>query len=348
MPHAPAPNTRPVTLRLLMVLYGLLLAVITAVNLSGAEHWWPGALNLYLPQALWAVPAALLLVAALRADRAWIWLPALYLVWVLGPLMGLRYALRTAPAPGPAVRILSCNIKYALRDSAELLTDIDRYQPQLVLLQDADRFMAGPLGLFFKHWNVRDYGQFVIASRLPLGPAEVRWVATPAGRHPLLRCRMQLGSASVTLFNVHFQSPRDSLNAFRTDDDGSWHPLEAIRELKGNAAVRLVQARALRELVQAEPGPVIVAGDLNSSDPSRVCATLREAGLQDAFAAGGRGYGYTYGHFLLQHRLPWMQLSWMRIDHIMASAQLRIGRCWVGTGKASDHRPVIADLALEI
>jgi endonuclease/exonuclease/phosphatase family metal-dependent hydrolase len=31
----------------------------------------------------------------------------------------------------------------------------------------------------------------------------------------------------------------------------------------------------------------------------------------------------------------------------MASAQLRVGRCWVGTAKASDHRPVIADLTLE-
>ena len=332
-----------------MVLYGLILAAITFVNLSGAEHWWLGALNLYLPQALWAIPAVILLVAALRTDRAWTWLPALYLVWVLGPIMGLRYALRTDPpaAAGAPVRILSCNIKYGLRDSAELLTDIDCYQPQLVLLQDADHFMAGPLGPFFKHWNVRDYGQFVIASRLPLAPAQVLWVATPTGRHPFLRCQMRLGPTTLTLFNVHFQSPRDSLNAFRTDDGGRWHPLEAIRDLEGNAAVRLDQARALRELVQAEPGPVLIAGDLNSSDPSRVCATLRDAGLQDAFDAGGRGYGYTYGHFLLQHRLPWMRLSWMRIDHIMASAQLRVGRCWVGTAKASDHRPVIADLTLE-
>jgi len=171
MPHAHAPKPRPVTLHLLMVLYGLTLAVITILNLSGAEHWWLGALNLYLPQALWAVPAAILLVAALRTDRAWIWLPALYLVWALGPIMGFRYALRTdPPAAGAPVRILTCNIKYGLRDSAELLTDIAQYKPQLVLLQDADRFMAGPLGHFFKHWNVQDCGQFVIASRLPLAP----------------------------------------------------------------------------------------------------------------------------------------------------------------------------------
>jgi endonuclease/exonuclease/phosphatase family metal-dependent hydrolase len=37
----------------------------------------------------------------------------------------------------------------------------------------------------------------------------------------------------------------------------------------------------------------------------------------------------------------------MRLDHIMASPQLRVCRCWVGNGWASDHRPVIADLILE-
>jgi endonuclease/exonuclease/phosphatase (EEP) superfamily protein YafD len=343
MTQARAPKPFPAVLRLLTVLYGVVLAVITVVNLIGAEHWWLGALNLYLPQALWAAPAALLLAAALLADRAWSWLPALYLVWVLGPIMGLRWAPKPPPGSSPAVRVLTCNIKYGLRDSADLLNDINRYRPQVVMLQDAEGFLAGPLGRFFRHWQVRDYGQFVIASRLPLAPAEVRWVATSTGRHAFLSCRMKLGAATVTLFNVHFQSPRDSLNAFRTTGSGGWHPLDAIQDLEGNAAVRLDQARALRDLVQGEPGPVIIAGDLNSPDPSRVCATLREAGLQDAFNAGGRGYGYTYGHFLLMHRLPWLHLSWMRIDHIMASAQLRAARCWVGTGKASDHRPVIAD-----
>jgi endonuclease/exonuclease/phosphatase family metal-dependent hydrolase len=72
---------------------------------------------------------------------------------------------------------------------------------------------------------------------------------------------------------------------------------------------------------------------------------LRDANLHDAFAEGGRGYGYTYGHFLLRNRIPWLPgASWMRIDHIMLSRRFRTLRCWTGTGKASDHRPVFADL----
>jgi endonuclease/exonuclease/phosphatase (EEP) superfamily protein YafD len=332
-----------------MAAYGVTLAIITVVNHVGAEHWWLGALNLYLPQVLWAVPAGLLLLLALLADRGWAWLPALYLVWVLGPIMGLRWASHPVqpPAAGPALRIMTCNAKYGLHDGTELVKDIIRYHPDVLLLQDSDGILRGPLAPFFRRWNVRSHSQFVIASRLPLSPAAFRSVDTPTGNHAFFRCQVKLGATAVTLFNVHFQSPRESLNGFRAVDRGAWHPLNAVPELEQNAAVRLDQAHALRDLVRAETGPVIIAGDLNSPDPSRVCASLRDAGLRDAFNEGGRGYGYTYGHFLLQHRIPWLHLSWMRLDHIMTSARLRAGRCWVGTGKASEHRPVIADLQLE-
>ncbi|MGA2080786.1 MAG: endonuclease/exonuclease/phosphatase family protein [Holophaga sp.] len=332
----------------LIGLYGGVLAAITALNLLGAEHWWPGALNLYLPQALWAVPAALLLVAAPWAGRPWIWLPLLCLAWVLGPIMGLCWSWQTPPGPasGPGIRILTCNAKYGAHDSAELINDIVRYQPEVVLLQDAEGLLEGPQGAFFRTWKVQSFDQYVIASRLPLSAGEVRWIDSQGEKKAFLRCRVTLGARTITLYDVHFQSPREALNAFRTTRDGRLQLPDAIQELEQNAALRLDQARALRAFVRAEPGPVILAGDLNSTDSSRVCATLRDAGLQDAFSAGGRGYGYTYGHFLLQHRIPWLHLSWMRIDHIMTSAQLHAWRCWVGTGWASDHRPVIADLTL--
>ena len=136
------------------------------------------------------------------------------------------------------------------------------------------------------------------------------------------------------------------LNALRVIRKKPRYLPGAIQQLENNVEARFTQAQALSEYLRQEIGPVIVAGDLNSPDDSRVCATLRSAGLHDAFAQGGKGYGYTYGHFLLQHRLPAFDFSWMRIDHIMMSSQFQSRRCWTGTGKASDHRPVIADLVL--
>ena len=336
-------------LLILIAAHGVLLAVLTWVNHVGAEHWWLGALNLYLPQVFWAVPAAVLLLFSLRAGRHWAWLPLLYLAWVLGPIMGFCWSRRTPPGPmaGPSLRVMTCNAKYGKRDSLELLKDIQRYRPDLVLLQDANGCLQGAPGTFFASWNVYYFDQFVIASRLPLASATLREMPCLTGTQAFFRAQLKLGGRTVTLYNVHFQSPRDSLNAFRTEKGGRWDPLNAIQDLEHNAAMRLAQAQGLRDLVRAERNPVIIAGDLNSTDASRVCATLREAGLRDAFAAGGRGYGYTYGHFLLEHRLPWLRMSWMRIDHIMAGGGITPWHCWVGTGRASDHRPVFADLALD-
>jgi len=327
-------------------LYAAVLAAIMVMNRIGAEYWWPGALNLYLPQLVWAVPAVLLLMFRPAAGRRRLWLPGLCLVSVLGPIMGFHWSMQTPPAAGPGVRILTCNAKYGIRDTTELLKDLDRYQPQVVLLQDSTGLLQGPHGAFFKGWEVRSFQQYVIASRFPLGPAEVRWAQTSWGSRPMLRCRVNFGGTHVVLYDVHFQSPRNSLNAFRTDLDENWRLQEAVQGLQEGAAMRLEQARALRGFLEQETDPVIVAGDFNAPDPSRVCATLRGAGLRDAFSAGGRGYGYTYGHLLPKRRIPWWTLSWMRIDHIMTSARIRVWRCWVGTGKASDHRPVIADLTL--
>jgi len=329
-----------------MVIYGVALAGIASLNHLGAEHCWLGALNLYLPQAMWAVPGLLLLALSPMAGRNWMWLPALSLVWVLGPIMGLRWSAqrRPGPATAPVLRVLTCNAKFGIRDSAELLNDIVRYQPEVVLLQDADGLLKSSVGTFFETWCVRSFGQFVIASRLPLSGTEVHRFSSPSGGFAFLRCQVNRGGSAITLYDVHFQSPRDSLNAFRTDREGKWHPLDAIKELEENAAVRLRQAEALRDLVEKESCPVILGGDLNSPESSRVCAALRAAGLRDAFSEGGRGYGYTYGHFLFQHRIPWLRLSWMRLDHIMTSPRMHVWRCWVGNGMASDHRPVIADI----
>ena len=337
-------------LLLLTFSYGAILAAVSALNHFGADRWWFGALNLYLPQAVWVVPAVLLMLFSLMVARDWIWMPGLCALWVLGPVMGFCWSLHAPPEPTGtlSVRIMTCNAKYGHHDVAALTGDIARYGPDVVLLQDAGGSLNSPLGDYFGKWDVRSFGQYVIASRLPLSGAEVRWISLPGEKQPCLRCLLHIGAAAITIYNVHFQSPREGLNAFRTARKRPWYLPEAIQQLGNNAEARLAQARAIRDFVRQEQGPVIVAGDLNSPDTSQVCVTLRDAGLHDAFSEGGKGYGYTYGHFLLQHRLPWLQLSWMRIDHIMMSAQLQSWRCLTGSGNVSDHRPVIADLVLKL
>jgi endonuclease/exonuclease/phosphatase family metal-dependent hydrolase len=246
-------------------------------------------------------------------------------------------------------RVMTWNVKYGTHDKLALLAikyEIDWNKPSVVLMQDAGGLLEGPLGEYFRTWNVRSFGQYIIASRLPLGEMQVRKISFPGEEQTCVRTELQVGGTQVALYNIHLESPRWGLNALREVRRKPWYLPKAVHQLENNVDRRHFQVQALREYLRQERGPVIVAGDLNSPDASQVCITLRDAGLHDAFAEGGKGYGYTYGHLLLKHRMPTFNLSWMRIDHIMMSSQFQSRNCWTGTGEASDHRPVIADLVL--
>lgn len=330
----------------------MILAAITVLNWMGiADRFWIGAFNLYLPQVIWVVPGIILTLFIFKADRSWFWLPLLCMIWVLGPIMGFCWALHEPePVSGSLiVRVMTWNIKYDNnKNIAPLIEEIARFNPDVVLFQDAYGSMRGPLGEYFKKWQVVARRQYVIASRYPLsGEEEHELPSSEQKKGNLLRCRLHIGPAIVTIYNVHFESPRRGLNSFRTARRHPWYLPEAIQVFDNNVSIRQAQATSVLGYLEREPGPVIVAGDMNAPDTSSVCKILHNAGLHDSFAERGRGYGFTYGHLLFKHRLPWLQVSWMRIDHIMASSEFRTGRCRTGTGIASDHRPVIADLILQ-
>jgi len=344
-------QSAPVWLCACSAAYLALLAALTLLNRFGADLCWPGALNLYLPQALWALPGLLLAALALPCARRWCWLPLLGVAWVAGPLMGF-----CSPWPGNRweqgglpLRVMTWNVKYSAGDRPAQLAlrrEIEQQAPVVVLFQDAGGLLDGPLAGYFRGWNVRSSGQYVVASRLPLGELQLLPIAFPGAEQNLVRTELLVGPLRVALYDVHLQSPRDGLNALRGVRRNPGFLPVALWQLRENVAARLTQAGALREYLSRERGPFIVAGDLNSTESSRVCPLLEASGLHDAFSEAGRGYGYSYGHFLLQHRIPAWNFSWMRIDHIMTSRQLAARSCWAGSSRASAHRPVIADLFL--
>jgi vancomycin resistance protein VanJ len=333
----------------LTAIYAAVLAAVTFLNWSGADRIWLGALNLYLPQVMWAVPGVVLSVFLYKANSQWVWLPLCCIVWVLGPLMGFCWSGQPvrAASDGASVRVMTWNVKYGSYDLAPLIAEISRNHPDVVLFQDAIDSLNGPLRDYFRNWQVYSHGQYLIASRYPFSQVEVHELPARGEGQEYLRCQLHLGASVVSLYNIHLKTPRRSLNAFRTARKQPWYLPQAIQLFGHNVHTRLTQALTVRDGLKRETGPVIIAGDLNSPDASQACAALREAGLRDAFAERGRGYGFTYGHLMFKYRIPWLRVSWMRIDHIMTSSHFRTEQCWTGTGKASDHRPVIADLVLQ-
>lgn len=333
----------------LNVLYLALIAALTFLNWLGPDRFWMAALNFYLPQVIWTFPGILLAAVTLLYARLWALVPLAGVLWVLWPIMDWHWSWqpRAAVASGPALRVMTWNIKYGNSDLMPLIAELQRNRPDILLFQDAPKAANGPLSAHLAGFQVVNHGQYVLASRYPIRSVELYelpWYEEKG--ESFLRCQVRVGSRDISIYNVHFKSPRWSLKAFRKASSGAWYFNTAIDGLEQNMETRILQAERVAEFLGQEKGDCIVAGDFNAPDHSLVCEILKSAGLADAFSLSGRGYGYTYGHNVLKNRVPLLRASWMRIDHIMTTSGLKAQRCWVGTRKASDHRPVTAEFVL--
>jgi len=108
----------------------------------------------------------------------------------------------------------------------------------------------------------------------------------------------------------------------------------------GNPAGRLRQAHAIRDVLAearaTEPTtPVLLLGDLNAFPGTPEVRLLTEQ-LTDAWATAGRGRGYTFPNPVPYRRLDYIGVAGARVLHAAV----------VPARLASDHRPVLADLAL--
>lgn len=328
----PGARRRSTWLRAIALAYALFLALIELSRRVGPEQWWLTCLNLYFPQAVWALPGVLLLLLAFAIDRRLALVLALCVLWVLGPLMGLAVVFkRTTAPPEQRLRVMTYNVKYGLGDMRGVAAEILAADPDLLLLQDVGSRVTTypPLAKFLRTRHVEAEGFYLVASRYPLSPMDYR----PMGPDWYVRTRIEDARFPVAVYNVHLMTPRDGLQEMR-----AWS-VDAVDEIMSSAAVRLAQVDQLNRDLDRESGPVLLAGDLNAPPESLVLRRLMSTRLQDAFGAAGRGYGYTYGHTL---RPRW---SYMRLDHILFSRDFVALDSRAGGAVGSAHRPVVADLA---
>jgi endonuclease/exonuclease/phosphatase (EEP) superfamily protein YafD len=345
---------------LLAALVLVALALIPGV----AEVWWIELLR-YAPYPAWL--GAALLAAVLSLGLAWRWrLGALAgLLLVLGPLMGLQ--LHGADAGEGRLRVMTYNVKsYKAGDDAlaRIAWEVVQHAPDILVMQDASMVDLNPASMneavatMLRDRKIYSFGQYIVASRLPLRgcrPGDISYRGIP---HTYVRCVVDVRGREVELITAHLLSPRDGLNATRHEGR------EGVDDWRQNYADRLSQARKLAAdiLLPAGPAaasppaaavsrspppaaalrrPLIVAGDLNAPESSPVIQALLDAGLRDVFSAAGSGYGYTHGHSLRPG------FSFLRIDHILVSDTLGVADSFVGSKLGSEHRPVIADLWLD-
>jgi endonuclease/exonuclease/phosphatase family metal-dependent hydrolase len=307
------------------------------------ESWPDLSLLQYLPWPALLLPAALLALSMWPLGGRWRWAAWLPMLLVLGPIMGL--CVGHPDEGGVRVRFMTYNVKSSLAPGKpggiqRLALEIWQADPDIVVMQDAGFVPAWQtqasedfkLMMGDRHMEV--FGQYVIASRYRLSGCQPGFIPYEDHQHSFFHCQVDVRGHQLTLVTVHFNTPRDGLNATRHEGR------KGLSVWKANMGERLYQSSYLAEFVRRVKGPCIVAGDLNAPERSRVVQNLLTRGMRDAYSASTRGWGYTHGHSL--SRL-W---SFLRIDHILVSEDIGVLRAWTGGKEASEHRPVLAELVL--
>jgi endonuclease/exonuclease/phosphatase (EEP) superfamily protein YafD len=248
-------------------------------------------------------------------------LTAAHLAWVAPDLRPAR------PRPvdagdAPRVRLFSANLLSVNRDMDGIAEELRASRPDVVALQElspsnlAGLEAAGALDDYpYRFLEPRpDHFGSAILSRLPLADSESLLVAGL----PLPRTKVVVGDRRVRLYDTHTRAPLGG----------------------GGVSTWQAQLAELRRLVEAEDGPRVVAGDLNATSGHRAYRGLLAAGLRDAHVERGRWWAATWP------RDRWWSPPVARLDHVLVSADVAVLDVREGTGRGSDHRPVVVDLAL--
>jgi endonuclease/exonuclease/phosphatase (EEP) superfamily protein YafD len=249
-----------------------------------------------------------------------------HVVWVAPELRGTTggQSQGGSRAEGPKLRVVTANIRHGNRRPTELGRELAAWEGDVLFLQELIPDHLIPLkeaGAFdrypYSYVDARN-GSFGggIWSRFPLSEAET-WAVSG---HPVARAVADVDGHPVRLFNVHAKAP-----------SRKW----AIPLWKEQLAV-------LGEGAKADPRPVVIAGDFNATYGHKPFRNLLATGLREAHMEVGRGLARTWPRG--GRIIPPVY----RLDHVLVSPGLAVLDVREGRGKGSDHRPVIADLALRL
>ena len=295
---------------------------MTASAVLGPIHW---ALDLLTHPRPHYVAGLIVVGVAAVAVRAW---GAGMLAGLLAVphLLVMADPTLTAPAVaeertnGRPITIATINVQWGNQDPTAVLDLVARTQPDILILQEAIgqwSLHLPALRALYPHaapqtWQ--DGARLIVLSQLPM--LGTREEVNGPYRDPTTMVSLDTGTTPLTLIAAH-TSP----------------PIGAIR-----AASRNAQLWDLAQLASATRGPLIVAGDFNTTPWSpHYRATLGATDLVNV--AGGLWWPSTWPDQLGPFGIP--------IDHILVSESIVPVELNIVGGFGSDHRAVIATLRLE-
>lgn len=316
------------------------LAVVLICGVS--ERWWLSALLTYLPRLPYALPALLLLPATLVTCPSAAWTQLVALVLVLGPLMGPTLPSQAATAPDAGrhvLKVVSGNLQEGRGSLRKLIAEIEPFQPDVVVFQEAAHGCE-TLFQLFDGWEIAHLNSYYVASRYPLRVVDHcrvkafdRWTAVAV--------EIDTPDGPVLVTNIHLMTPRHGASGISL-----LSPLTGagVADFEWHQELRDEEAAETRAFIDRLPErPTLLLGDFNT--PTTSSQFQRHwADLQSAFDVAGRGYGYT-SPCNTSNRWP-ANTPWLRIDHVLADDRWAIHNCRTGATDGSDHRLVFTEVSL--
>jgi endonuclease/exonuclease/phosphatase (EEP) superfamily protein YafD len=260
-------------------------------------------------------------VLAIGRNFRWAIVSAMGVALCLAPVVPWYFSEPELPPHRSAaiVKLLLSNVRLHNKQHARLIDLINDEQPDVIALVEVNSRWLQKLRSLHAVFPYRfempdkDYAGLALYSKVPLKDARILRLgqfATPA-----IAATMELSDGEVRFILAH---PPPPLNA------------DLVKR-------RNAQLRALARYIDALERPVVLAGDLNVTMWNGNYRSFAEkAGLQNARA--GIGIAPTW---------PAVQVLGVPIDHILATAPVRLRNFRVLPGIGSDHLPISADFLLD-
>jgi endonuclease/exonuclease/phosphatase (EEP) superfamily protein YafD len=338
------PRRRLDTPTFISLLYGGFLLVWQALRFTPIGEWPPFEVVDIFGLALFVPLPVLLLFSMLCASRRAglvLMVPILLLAATYGPLFLPRSIpsifRASSPPSSTMLRVMTANLLVSNDDLRQVAGQIQAEGPDIVALQELSPEMAAYLAQ-----TLRDKypHQLLEPAESPMGLGILsRYPITSEHQGAALprecfcqRVTFDYGGKTATLVNVHPWPPRVGyLRVGRLPIPTSFAPEQTKRALA-----------VVQQELAGRTGPLIVLGDFNLSDRQPLYRELRRT-LEDAHAEAGWGLGYSFPSLSFEG-LP--NISLVRIDYILHDRSFTARSTRTGTTPGSDHRHVVADLAL--
>jgi len=317
--------------------------------LFGTRWWWLFFLNTFAEYLFLPLPLILIIALLTRQRETWIGFGAVLALWmVLYGGLFLPPLSRAAPA-GETLTVMSYNILGPSESPEDVVATIRAVGADVVAIQELNPPAAEaiqreleteyPNQVLVPQVGVTGLG---VISRYPLrsmGEAlPGAWIGTPQA--------LELDFKGQTVALLHFHT-------FATGPVRGWGPFCAPDHIERTVRERERQAQAVADFAASYPGPLIAPADFNTGDQSTAYALVTDV-LVDSWREAGWGPGHTFpgstardGSRAAVAGIPLP--TWLvRIDYIFHSHHWRAVSAWIGPWDGvSDHRPVVAELALK-